>query len=49
MDEENIVWMLVTEEGKCYIPFQDEQMSAEMAGRMATTTDFNNIFTIQTH
>lgn len=49
MDEENIVWMLVTEEGRCYIPFHNEKISADMVGRMAATTDFSNIFTIQSH
>ena len=48
MDEGNIVWMLVTEEGKCFVPFQNEDKSAEMAGRKAATTDFSNIFTIET-
>lgn len=47
MDEENIVWMLVTERGKCYIPFPYEEMSINMVGRKATTTSFTNIFTIQ--
>ena len=47
MDEENIVWMLVTEDGKCYIPFQDKEMSTAMVGRKAATKDFNHIFTIR--
>ena len=47
MDEENIVWMLVTEEGRYYIPFIDEEMPTAMVGQKATTTDFNHIFTIR--
>jgi hypothetical protein len=47
MDEENIVWMLVTEEGRYYIPFIDEEMPTAMVGRKAATTDFNHIFTIR--
>ena len=47
MDEENIVWMLVTENGKCYIPFPHEEMSINMIGRKAATTNFTNTFIIQ--
>ena len=47
MDEENIVWMLVTDDGKCFIPFPKEEMSDNMIGRKAATTDFKNTFIIQ--
>ena len=47
MDEENIVWLLVNADGKCFIPFQKEEMFANMVGRKATSTDFKNTFTIQ--
>ena len=47
MDEENIVWMIVDDRGKCYIPLNDNRMRESMVGRKATTTDFSNQFIIQ--
>lgn len=47
MDEENIVWMLVAEDGKCFIPFQEEGVRGTMVGRRTATTDYGKIFTIQ--
>ena len=47
MDEENIVWVVVGEDGKCFIPFQEEGVVETMVGRRAATTDYGKIFTIQ--
>ena len=47
MDEENIVWLIVDDRGKCYIPLNDKRLERSMVGRKATTIDFSNKFIIE--